>query len=281
MDPAQKKKYIAAGVSFVVIAIVVYFLFIFQKGPDKFKSDDGAGEIKDVSEISLKDKPYVTLTPTTDGAEIIVSIENMSFFDNIEYELTYLADNPQIAGEKIQRGSTGTDLNTKDPKYKKSILLGTASKGTRSPDRGITDGKLTMHLIKGEAEYLSKTEWNLFETGGTQATVKDQAGNVEVDIPATLGKIYWVILADTVGVPPTFDKDILTVATPIYGTFSVAPKFTKGASLTIKINKDATDAQLHLYSQEGKWSTEEVKVQNKTITTTITNHATFVVTTSN
>ena len=96
-------KYIAAAASFVVIALAVYFLFIFQKGPSDIKVDEEEGEIKDFSEVQLKDRPYVTLTPTVDGAEIIVSIENMGYFDAIEYELTYLADDPTRSGEKIQR----------------------------------------------------------------------------------------------------------------------------------------------------------------------------------
>src|SRR3990167_1307017 len=132
MDPAKRNIYLIAAVAFIAIVVAVYFLFIFQKGPKTVKPQEVSGEVKELSEIDLNKRPFVTLTPTSDGAEILISIENMSSFDRIEYELTYLADNPQIAGEKIQRGSTGTDVNTKEQKYKKSILLGTASKGTRS-----------------------------------------------------------------------------------------------------------------------------------------------------
>src|SRR3990167_4899757 len=122
MDPAKRNIYLIAAVAFIAIVVAVYFLFIFQKGPKTVKPQEVSGEVKELSEIDLNKRPFVTLTPTSDGAEILISIENMSSFDRIEYELTYLADNPQIAGEKIQRGSTGTDVNTKEQKYKKSIL---------------------------------------------------------------------------------------------------------------------------------------------------------------
>src|SRR3989344_8816673 len=159
MDPAKRNIYLIAAVAFIAIVVAVYFLFIFQKGRKTVKPQEVSGEVKELSEIDLNKRPYVTLTPTSDGAEIIISIENMANFDRIEYELTYLADNPTETGQKIQRGATGTDINTKDQKYKKSILLGTASRGARSPDKGITDGKLTMHLFKGETEFQSETFW--------------------------------------------------------------------------------------------------------------------------
>lgn len=281
MDPAQKKKYAVAALSFVVITAAVYFLFIFQGSPKELKKGEQEGELKDISEIQLKDKPYITLTPTADGAEIIISIENMSYFDNIEYDLTYNADNPQKPGEKIPRGSTNSGgINTKDEKFKTSLLLGTASRGVRSPDRGILDGKLTLRLFKGDAVYESETEWSLFEIGSAKTTITLQQEQIKLEVPQTLGKTYWVIFADTVGIPPTFDKDIATIIPPVLGTFSIAPKFTKPASLTLNVQNDLTAAQIHLYTQDGKWETKDLDMRGKTFSTTINNFATFVVTSS-
>ena len=126
MDRSKKSTYIIAAVTFVVLILGIYFLFIFKKTPGQIKPKDfTSGELKQLSDIDIAKRPYVTLTPTADGAEIIISIENMAYFDSIEYELTYQADNPTATGTKIQRGATGTDVNTKDQKYKKSILLET------------------------------------------------------------------------------------------------------------------------------------------------------------
>src|SRR3990167_6706410 len=135
MDKTKKNIYIIASISLVVIAVAVYFLFIFQKAPKEIETDEGSSFVESIEKIDAANRHFVTLTPTADGAEIIISIEKMSYFDKIEYELTYQADNPQSAGEKIERGATGSDINPKDEKYKKSILLGTGSKGVRSPDR--------------------------------------------------------------------------------------------------------------------------------------------------
>src|SRR3990167_6911765 len=233
MEPSKKSTYIIAAAAFVVLAAAIYFLFIFQKGEAKIKKEEFSGEVKDVSELEVGKKPYVTLTPTGDGAEIIISVENVSYFDKIEYEMTYLADNPQVSGEKIERGAPGTDVNTKDEKYKKSVLLGTASRGTRSPDTGVADGVLTMHLIKGDIEYLSESKWDLFEAGATVRSIVDRDDTFQVE-NLSLGKNYWIIIADTVGLPPNSPYDLTSAVLPTKGVFSIAPEFSKSAKLAIK-----------------------------------------------
>src|SRR3989344_2552466 len=123
MDSSKKRTYIVAAAAFVLIVASIYFLFVRQKGDRAIKPGDQEKIVKDISEIDIGKRPFVTLTPTSDGAEIIIAIEKMSDFDKIEYELTYLADNPLSAGEKIERGATGSDINSKDEKYKNWIIL--------------------------------------------------------------------------------------------------------------------------------------------------------------
>lgn len=253
MDPKVKNRYIIAGVSFVIIIVAIYFLFLFDRKPKGLEGDGVGGEVREVQEIDLKDRPYVTLTPTSDGAEIIISIENMSFFDKLEYELTYLADNPQIPGERIQRGSTGQDINPKEEKYKKPILLGTASKGTRSPDKGITDGKLTMHMYKGETEYQSETPWTFIQAGSKTGTIEDVNKKFALDLPS-LSKDYWIILADTLGVPPK-DRpfEVENVLLPSYGAFSTAPN-DKSAKIKITLDGDVPNPQVHSFDpRDSSW----------------------------
>lgn len=252
MESSKRNIYIIAAASFLLLAAAIYFLFIFQKKPKQLRAEETTGEVEELSQIDLNMRPYVTLTPTTDGAEIIISIETMADFDRIEYELTYLADNPTETGQKIQRGATGTDVNTKDQKYKKSILLGTASRGVRSPDKGITDGKLTMHLFKGETEFQSETFWDLLKIGTRTSTLEDRAGNIKIEAGA-FNKEYWVILADTVGLPPSFTFDSKKVQLPVIGVFSVAPEFTTNGEVSIKVTS-LDNPQIYAYSHtESKW----------------------------
>lgn len=275
MDKSRKSTYIIAAVSLVIIVAAIYFLFIFDKTNTKKPLSQIASEdVKEASEIELENRPYVTLTPTADGAEIIISIENMSYFDKIEYELTYLADNPNISGDKIERGSTGYDVNTQDAKYKKSILLGTGSKGVRSPDKGVTDGTLSLHLFKGETEYLSETPWDLFQVG-TRATSISK-GNFSMQVPP-LGKNYWVIAADTVGLPPTPQGfSASEVITPVFGAFSIAPEFPASAEVTI--TAEGESLSLFVFdTQESSWSEAKSTFSSGEITASVDKFSTFAV----
>ena len=267
MDKAKRNRYIVAGISFVVILAAIYLLFIFQGGPKEPKNNGDVTEVKAVTELDIAQRPYVTLTPTSDGAEIIVSMENMGAFDKIEYELTYLADNPQVAGEKIQRGATGTDVNTKDAKYKKDVLLGTASRGVKSPDRAIEDGKLLMHMFKSDIQYDSETEWSLVELGTKAQEITDKSGNLKFNSPA-FTKEYWAILADTVGVPPKAEFDVKNALLPTYGIFSIAPKFTKKAQLSLKVEKDGNYTLYLYHPNDSTWGKSDSKYNKNTQTLT-------------
>lgn len=280
MDTKSRSTYIIAGVFLVLVLLAIYFLFIFKKGPAKIKPlESESFDVKPITEIDVSKRPYITLTPTANGAEIIISIENMKEFERIEYELTYQADNPTAPGSKIERGAIGSDINTKDEKYKKSVLLGTASRGVSSPDVGITDGKLTMHMYKGELEYQSESAWDLEQIGSKAATLKSLDNSFQIEIPG-LGKNYWVILADTVGVPPASGKfDVKNVSLPVYGVFSVAGDFTRSGQVSVKSQKDTGSAKLFAYShQDGSLVDLNGKYDSssKTASASTSKFATFV-----
>ena len=277
----MKTKYIAAGIAFIFIILAIYFLFIRQQSEGKIKTQENANIVKNVSDVDVGKRPYITLVPTSDGAEIIISIEKMSDFDKIEYELTYLADNSQSAGEKIKRGTISSDINPKDEKYKKSILLGTGSKGVRSPDRNVEGGKLTLHLFKGDIEYQSETNWDMFQVGPGAAKIKSRDDKLELSLPA-LSKQYWIILADTVGIPPNNESlDTESVILPVFGAFSIAPKPAKALGLKIKLDSADENLILRTYlHQDSRWD-ETIKssydLTSQTLTTKVKSLSTYVV----
>lgn len=279
MDTSKKSTYIIAAISLFIIVVAVYFLFIHQKRSKNLEVEEGGGFVESIEKIDIRDRPYLTLTPTADGAEIIISIEDMNYFDKIEYELTYQADNPQSLGDKIQRGSVETDVDTKQSKYKKSLLLGTASRGVRSPDTGVEDGKLSLHLFKGDTEYLSETNWDRLEVGIAKSTITDKSGKFSLEVPI-FSKNYWVIVADTIGVPPNADFDANKTKLPVYGTFSVAPKFPKISQLSLELG-DVAEPSLHSYSTaDSSWQKIESEFSNGVIVATVDSFATFVVVSS-
>lgn len=284
MDKQSKSTYITAAVFLVFLLIAVYFLFIFKKGPARIMPKDSESfDVRQISEIEVAKRPFISLTPTANGAEIIISIENMKEFERVEYELTYQADNPSAPGTKIERGAVGSDVNTKDEKYKKSVLLGTASRGVSSPDTGIAEGKLTMHFFKGNNEYLSESNWDLVQIGQKASNLKSRDDNFQTSIPG-LGKDYWVILADTVGVPnPAGKFEIKNVSLPVYGVFSVAGEFTKTGEISIKSPSEVKNPQIMAYNHnDNSWQDLESDFNSasKTATAAVSKFATFVLVSS-
>ena len=275
---SKKSTYIIAAVMVVLLAVGIYFLFVFRKATKDISPDDKSfGEIKKIDEIKLTDRPYVTLTPTPDGAEIIMSISGMTYFDKIEYELTYEADNPASPDTKIQRGATGSDVNTKDATYKKSILLGTASRGVRSPDRGILNGLLTMHLFKGDLEYLSESTWDMSTIGLTSNTIKTRDGNLEIEVP-DLPKDYWVILANTIGIPAGGKFETANVQLPVYGAFSIAGAFPSDGTITIK--ERGGNKLFGFNNADKSWKELTASGEGGMLTAKISGFATYVVVSS-
>jgi len=276
MPKSKRNLYILAGAALLFMVATTYFLFVFQKSPKSLKVDRTAQEIKPITDVELSKRPFITLTPTSTGSEIIISIENMAEFENIEYELTYMADNPQIPNEKIQRGSTGTDVDTKAEKYKKSMLLGTASRGAASPDRGIEDGKLTLHMFKGNIEYQSETPWYMSQVGLTTKEISTPDGAFVVKTPK-LTKDYFVIITDVLGLPPRYEFNITAAQTPIYGVFSTAPKFI-GQKADLSIKTANTNSKLYVfYHQDNIWGTIDSSKTEDTVKAKIESLATYVV----
>jgi len=278
MNNSKKSTYIVATISLLVIIVAIYFLFIFQKSPNKIESDNSSSFVEDIQSIDIDKRPFVTLTPTADGAEIIISIEKMGEFDSMEYELTYQADNPQISGEKIERGSVESDIDTSQDKYKKSLLLGTASRGVRSPDTGIIDGRLKLHMYKGDTEFVSQSNWDRFQIGTTGGEIPDYAGVFLLDVPR-LNKNHWVIIADTVGVPPNASFDPNKVLLPVYGTYSIAEGFLTPATLSIQTEQ--TQVQLFAYDlKDSSWQELDSTFENGAISAQVDSFATFVIVSS-
>ena len=92
-----------------------------------------------------------------------------------------------------------------------------------------------MHFFKGDIEYLSETNWDMFEVGPKAETLKSANDNLDISLP-TLGKTYWFIIANTIGFPPNNESlDPQKIILPVYGIFSIAPPFDKNAAVKLKI----------------------------------------------
>lgn len=102
-------------------------------------------------EVSLEDRPYASLTPTSDGHWLTVSLSRIKNASTLEYELLY-----NTASGAMQ-GSINTVELKGETSYSKKILLGSESSGRYKYDEGVSEGSLTIRLRgpKGTQKFVS------------------------------------------------------------------------------------------------------------------------------
>lgn len=113
-------------------------------------------------EQTIKERPYVVLTPSADGHWLNLEVRNIVKGTlGISYELVYFAD---VEGNKLERGVSSGDKPVElmgQTEYSKKILLGSASCTTGTCkykyDDNVTEGTLTLTLVgpNGKDKYES------------------------------------------------------------------------------------------------------------------------------
>lgn len=95
-------------------------------------------------EIKLENRPYISLTPRSDGHELKLNISKISSdIKSIEYELIYSATDE---GLEIEKGLSGT-IDIDSDTIERDLLLGTSSctNGCKYKyDSGVTGGNLNV-----------------------------------------------------------------------------------------------------------------------------------------
>ncbi len=163
-----------------------------------------------VAEIPFVERPFTTLTPTSDGHWLTLNIGDIKVKNaaSIDYELLY----------KTKTGTTqgvpGTIKLDGGKIEERKLLLGSESSGKFRYDEGVADGTLTFRFRSDRGKLVGKltTDFHL-QTGTTSLTSKDGK------FIFTLGKaakVYFLTM-NTFGLPSTVNK---TAKEGPYGVFS-------------------------------------------------------------
>jgi hypothetical protein len=193
----MNKKYLS------VLLIVIAGLAAFLSGFYLFKSLTSspqeklmkASEGEALQELSIDERPYVTLTPRPDGHELTLKITNVpEGFKAVEYELGYKNK------DGVQQGATGK-ITVSSPVLERKILLGTCSSGRCRYDEGVERGTLTLRFRDDQGKLIAK-----FETGFTlnQGGSKLSSYDGKFSISGNLGKVnFFYVVMGTFGLPST------------------------------------------------------------------------------
>lgn len=155
-----------------------------------------------IIELSVAQKPYISLIPRADGHELKLKIDNIpSSIVSIEYELLYTAIDNNLEMEK----GVGDTIKNITKNIERDLLLGTASctNGCKYKyDSGITGGTLSLNFITDSGQVVTYQTPFVLET---TADIKKDGGlslsteNISIKGTAT-GSNYFILIKNF-GVP--------------------------------------------------------------------------------
>ncbi|MDP3994987.1 MAG: hypothetical protein Q8P91_04085 [bacterium] len=205
------KKYlpIALFLFGVLVLVGVYFLVI--RKPAKAPAEETSSQI----EVSLEDRPIVSLTPSEDGHWLKLGIDKIKIdAKSLDYELLY--DLP----DGRTQGVPGTVALEGQSKIERDLLMGSESSGKFRYDEGVELGDITIRFRNGKGKLLIKfaTKFHL-QSGVKELTSTDDIFSFIFDRKPS--KIFFVTM-ETFGLP----KGSVSSATS--GPYGI---FTSGTSL--------------------------------------------------
>jgi len=257
------KKYLPVILIVVAILLLIvggFFLWrsrrSSQKGPDL--EPEGV-----LIETTLDERPYITLTPSSDGHWLTIDVSRIKDADSLEYELLY----------NTESGATQGSINSVKLKgettYTKKILLGSESSGRFKYDEGVTQGTLTLRLRGGPGTRKFVTEFHL-QQGETELTSIDN----NFTLTGTLTPTLFYVTMHTVGLPGEYEGEVIVGP---YRAFSSGVDTVKNGLVSLKLPEGTEEAKLFSWS-ETEWTEEKGETKEGIITTSISSLTTFILT---
>ncbi len=197
--------------------IVLVLVFVVVKGGEKEGIDNSPKEEMALLELTLEERPVVSLTPTTDGHYLNMKVEKIGFGPySMDYELLY-----QVPGG-VQQGVPGS-VNLEGMKeYNADLLLGSESSGKFRYDEGVEEGTLSLRFRNAEGQLLVKfaTEFHL-QNATNLLTSLDNKFKYELDRES--GEFF--VVMNTIGIP---DNILGSIEGGSYGIFSSTERDVSG-----------------------------------------------------
>jgi hypothetical protein len=180
----------------LVVLILVYFFVIKSPKKNKIVEDDTA-----LIEVSLNDRPIVSLTPTTDGHWLNLKIEKIKIPGafSMDYELLYNLPDGRTQGVPGSITLNGQTL------IERKLLLGSESSGKFRYDEGVKEGTITIRFRNDKGKLVSR-----FTTKFALLTGTKVLESVDQALIVTLSKTskgHFVVM-ETFGIPKEAPGDV-------------------------------------------------------------------------
>jgi hypothetical protein len=207
------KKYLPVILIGVGIVVLIGAVFLIRRNLAA-PSEATPAEQSALLDVTLADRPVASLTPSTDGHWLELSVTKLEIAaDSLDYELLY--DLP----DGRTQGVPGTIKLAGITSVDRDLLLGSESSGKYRYDEGVTKGTLTLRFRDSQGKLLAKfaTDFHL-QTNTLTLTSAD--GNFSYKLDKTSGKEYLVTM-QTFGYPGEAPENM---ASGPYGVFKAVAK---------------------------------------------------------
>jgi len=236
------KKYLPIVIIVLVLFLLIIGGFFFWRSRRVSQTPTGLEPEGVLIETILGERPYITLTPSSDGHWLTIDVSRIKDADSLEYELLY----------NTESGATQGSINSVKLKgettYTKKILLGSESSGRFKYDEGVTQGTLTLRLRGGPGTRKFVTEFHL-QQGETELTSIDN----NFTLTGTLTPTLFYVTMQTVGLPGEFEAEVINGP---YGVFSSGTATIKTGAVKLKLPEGKEEAKIYSWS-ETKWIEEK------------------------
>ncbi len=201
---------------FKKITLIVACVFLLSACGKKTKTTNNqptsTPQTGGVWEMVETEKPYISLTPTSDGHWLNLKITKLSSnISAIEYELIYNAIDNNM---DIEKGVSGTIKSQEiSTTIERKLLLGTESctSGCKYKyDTGVIGGTLSINFISQDGKTATyQTPFSLKSTANLkkEGFLKLETENYSLKAPVSSGSDYYLILKNYNGVYSVFSSN--------------------------------------------------------------------------
>ena len=254
-------------ISFMLVCLIPGLILTGCKKKPADTDQSITRKVEEINKLAIKDRPYVTLTPRSDGREVTLTIDNLTNASRAEYELEYQA------GDMLQ-GMFGTiDFSTEPQPVSKKLLFGSCSKGKCKYDDNVSGGSLIMRFEGQDDPYVLKTEFNLQQMADRKGIFTSKDIKAKLDVGKTgLASSAYVIIAPTMGLPAPIEGEV--IAGP-YAFLAATSLKLASAELTIQSKQDLGTAKLLSWTGQA-WTELDSETGINKLTAPVTSLGTFV-----
>ncbi len=273
--PMKKNKILIIVSLLLALGIGAFFLFRNNNAPvEETEQPEEKRQVQNINTKAIKERPYLSLTPSANGGEIFLSLNNYQA-QMAEYEIEYQAAN-DAGGTIIQGGIGRIDLSkASNPTEPKEFCFCSQSKGVKKYDTGVSAGSYFIHFSGGVEEYSLKGDFTIGKYADEDSVFTSRNSKAILEIPQNeVSANTPIIVADPLGLPGNIDKEI--VEGP-YAFFAPSGTEINEANLTMRTKEDTTNLQLYAWNnQTEEWEKLEFDTEDTTITAEVEMLTTYI-----